>query len=249
MLNEKQDVVYLYDGSFEGFLCCVYDYYYSSYTPVKIVYDVLYQPSFYDTVYIKTDFLKSEKVKMAILAKLSNFAYNFIKDCLLCDEEDIEMAMLEFIVLAFKDGFKIYHNYNIPAVEKLRKAHKNITREAHLYLGIVRFQLINNTYISKIEPNNRILSKISYHFKTRNLDLPFVIYDETHKEILMGTREKTKIIQVDNLEIPKITKYEEDLQILWKKYYDTISIKERYNPRCRDNFIPKYRHKHMTELI
>ncbi len=249
MLNKKQEVVYLYDGSFDGFLSCVHEYYYSNYTPVQIVYDVLYQPSFYDTIYIQTDFNKSEKVKSAIISKFSNFAYDFLEDCLLCEGEDVEMNMLEFIVLAFKKGFSIFHNYNIKSVEKLRKLNNNLRKEAHLYLGIVRFQKINETYVSRIETNNRILSKIAYHFKTRNLDLPFVIYDETHKELLMGTREKTKIVQIDNLEIPNITKDEEDLQKLWKKYYDTISIKERYNPRCRDNFIPKYRHKHMTELI
>ncbi len=248
MLNEKLEVVYLYDGSFEGFLSCVYSYYYSNYKPVDIVYDVLYQPSFYDTVYIKTEIEKSEKVKTAIIKKLSKFAFYFLKDCLLCEGENIEMNMLDFIIRAFKDGFSIYHNYDIKSVEILRKLHLNLTREAHLYLGIVRFQKINNTYISKIEPNNRILYKIATHFKTRNLDLPFVIYDENNKELLMGTNKKTKIVKIDNLEIPKIDDNEEDFEKLWKKYYDTISIKERYNPKCRDNFIPKYRHKHMTEL-
>ncbi len=248
MLKEKIEVVYLYDGSFEGFLSCVYENYYSNYTPVNIVYDVLYQPSFYDTIYIKTNEVNYKKVSDAIKNKISKFTLNFLRDCFLCEGENIEMQMLDFIINLFKSGFSVYNNYNINSTVALRKLHKNITREAHLYLGIVRFQKINNTYVSRIEPNNRILYKIANHFKTRNLDLPFVIYDENHKELLMGTREKTKIIQVDNLEIPSITKEEENLEKLWTKYYDTISIKERYNPRCRDNFIPKYRHKHMTEL-
>jgi hypothetical protein len=29
------------------------------------------------------------------------------------------------------------------------------------------------------------------------------------------------------------------MQRLWKNFYDTIAIKERFNPKCRMNFMPK----------
>ncbi len=248
MHNEKTQVVYLYDGSFEGFLTCVYEYYYSFNTPVDIVSDEDFSASFYPILKIETDTKKASKVKKAIEEKISFYSPSFLKDCLLCTGIGVEMNMLLYVVNGFKYGGGIYHNYKIDCVNFLRKAERNLEKEKHLYLGITRFSKINDTYIAKVEPNNRILYKIQDHFLQRNFDLPIVIYDVTHKEVLLGYKFKAQIVKVDKLDIPDITKDEKELKALWKNYYDTISIKERYNPRCRDNFIPKYRHKYMDEL-
>ena len=45
-LNHAQQVIYVYDGSFEGFLCCVYNYYYNRLKPVAIMSQDNFTPSF-----------------------------------------------------------------------------------------------------------------------------------------------------------------------------------------------------------
>jgi probable DNA metabolism protein len=41
---------------------------------------------------------------------------------------------------------------------------------------------------------------------------------------------------------------EKEYQDLWKKYFETIAIKERTNPRCQKNFMPVRYWKNLTEL-
>ena len=54
---------YLYDGSFDGFLTIVFESYSSKTLPQKIFNERDYQPNFLDnTIYIKTDYEKSQRV-------------------------------------------------------------------------------------------------------------------------------------------------------------------------------------------
>lgn len=41
---------------------------------------------------------------------------------------------------------------------------------------------------------------------------------------------------------------EASYRILWKRFYDTVAIKERYNPRCRMTNMPKRYWGTMTEF-
>ena len=38
------------------------------------------------------------------------------------------------------------------------------------------------------------------------------------------------------------------MQEMWKNFYDTIAIKERFNPRCRMNFMPKRLWSNLPEM-
>jgi len=56
------------------------------------------------------------------------------------------------------------------------------------------------------------------------------------------------IIPVDDFTLPEKSGNEESIQELWKHFYDTIGISERYNPRCRMSMMPKRYWKNMTEM-
>lgn len=48
-----------------------------------------------------------------------------------------------------------------------------------------------------------------------------------------------KIINGTYINIPEFTENEKMYQELWKMFFKTISIKERKNPRCQMQFMPK----------
>ena len=50
----------------------------------------------------------------------------------------------------------------------------------------------------------------------------------------------------ENFNIPNITEKEKEYQILWKTFFDTISIKERKNSRLQMQFMPQ---KYWQDLI
>ena len=66
-----------------------------------------------------------------------------------------------------------------------------------------------------------------------------MIYDATNKEALLYCEKQSSIIKADNIILPEMDDEEIAMQKLWKLFYDTVAIKERYNPKCRMSFLPK----------
>lgn len=238
-MRQRTDVIYVYDGTFDGFLCCVYEYYYSSFNPVEIVCEDDVEASFFQHITIHTDRFKADKVKNAIAEKISKQSLRFLKECFLTYQQEKEIHMLGYIVKGFKKGAQIYNLVSDSDVSFLLKAHRHIEREKHLYLGIARFYKAGDVYICVIKPKNKLLPLIAHHFTQRFANQSFMIYDASNKQALLYNRKQATVIQAENIELPEIDDDELNMQKLWKLFYDTIAIKERYNPRCRMNFMPK----------
>lgn len=247
-MSEKQYVVYIYDGSFEGFLCCVYNFYYNRLKPAKIVSHRNFTPTFYENYMVETDYEQAYKVRFAIEEKLGYRNLEFISECLLTCLEDREMYMLAFIAKGFKAGAGIYDMMSDDDVRTLRKAHRHLEREVERYLGLVRFYRAGEIYASKIEPQNQILPLITWHFTSRFANQRFIIYDATNRQALIYSDRIYRIIHVEDIELPPMDRDERRTRQLWKRFYDTVAIKERYNPRCRMNFMPKRTWKNLTEM-
>lgn len=238
-MRQRTDVIFVYDGSFDGFLCCVYEYYYSSFNPVEIICEDDIESSFFQFVTITTDTFKANKVKTAIAEKISQRTVRFLQECLLCYGREKEYHMLWYVVKGFKKGYGIYQMVEDEDVDWLRKAHRHLYREKHLYLGITRFYKAGDAYIAVIKPKNRIIPLIAHHFTQRFANQNFMIYDAANKQAFMYNQKQATVVQAENIELPEVEEDEKDMQRLWKLFYDTIAIKERYNPRCRMNFMPK----------
>ena len=238
-MRQRTDVIFVYDGTFDGFMCCVYEYYYSSFNPVDIICEEDIRASLFQLVTISTDTFKSGKVKRAIEEKISAYSLQFLRECLLCCGKEKEMHMLWYTVKGFKKGAQVHRLAGDDDVSWLLKAHNHQKREKHLYLGLVRFYKAHDVYISVIKPKNRIVPLMVHHLTQRFANQNFMIYDATNKEALLYYEKHTAIVKAENIELPEADEEELIMQKLWKLFYDTIAIEERYNPRCRMNFMLK----------
>ncbi|MBQ7816614.1 MAG: TIGR03915 family putative DNA repair protein [Oscillospiraceae bacterium] len=238
-MRQRTDVIYIYDGTFDGFLCCIHEYYYSSFNPVEIICEDEIEPSLYQFVTIETDPYKAQKVKTAIENKISLYTVRFLQECFLSCQKRTEIHMLWFVVKGFKKGNDIYRYVSDEDVDFILKANRNIKKEKHLYLGIVRFYKSGEDYIAVIKPKNRIVPLLANHFIQRFANQNFMIYDAANKQALIYSKNVAQMVKAENIELPEMNEDERNIQKLWKLFYDTIAIKERYNPRCRMNFMPK----------
>lgn len=247
-MPENQKVIYIYDGSFEGFLCCVYNFYYNRLKPVNIVSQAKFTPSFYENLMIETDYEQAYRVRFAIEEQIGRQNLEYLNDCFLTCLEDKEMRMLAFVVKGFKVGQGIRNMLSDSDVSALFKAHRHLQREVQHFMGLVRFYKAGDVYVSKIAPKNKVLPLIAWHFTGRFANQRFMIYDETNKQALIHTGKNYKIIYVDDIQLPPISDDEKQMERLWKNFYDTIAIKERYNPKCRMNFMPKRFWENLPEM-
>lgn len=247
-LAQPCDVVYLYDGSLPGFLCCVFESVYTKQIPSFIWKAGEEQPTLMAQKYIDTDQVKAKRVYKSIPIKMSEEALTLIQDVFLSCLKDKEIKMLNFLLLGYKEGKSVTKMLGHNDVAPLLKAQRHLLHEAHLYTGFVRFADYGGTLAATISPKNFVLPYFTNHFVGRYSGEDFVIFDDVHKAALIYKDRKTQITAVENMTFLEESEEEQNYQKLWKQFYKTIAIKERINPNLRRNNMPKRYWAHMTEM-
>ena len=244
----RTDIAYLYDGSFEGLMCCVYESYYKKELPELIFTKDEAQATLYDIREIESDRGKAAKVKSAVLNKISAEALDFIQKAFFIVLPRKELLILDFLRKGFKTGRKILDMLTDDTVSVLNKAVAHLGKESALYRGFVRFSDIGGVMVSVIEPKNFVLPLMMDHFCDRYPEETFVIYDKTHSTMLLGEKGKARLGYVENFEPGEAGIGEKAFRRLWQSFYDAIGIQERYNPQCQMSHMPKRYWSQMTEF-
>lgn len=240
---------YIYDGSFEGFLCCVYAHYYDGKATGIRKSDREYQQMlFADQVFVHTDENKARRVYRAIEEKISIYDLRRIYRIFLCDTDSMEMTLLNYIRFGFIKGRKVSNFHGYPAVRNAELLEKRVMREQDKLRGLLRFSVLEgNILYAKVEPDNNVLELLAPHFSDRFKNEAFIIHDLKRKRAVISRDGKWYISDFSTQDIPKISADEEKYRNLWRKYFDTIAIKERTNPRCQRLYMPSRYWKHLTE--
>ena len=244
----RTDVIYSYDGTLEGLFCCVFESFEKREIPSSIVIPGSEQLSLYPVKDIETDSEKANRVMHSIPIKISKEAYHHVcKGYLSCHPQK-ELLILKFLHLGFRYGARVMDMLADDTINALFKAVQHLDREVHLYLGFVRFSIYDGALVSVIEPKNQILPLIKPHFCQRFMQESFMIFDKINGMALVYRPYEAQILPVESLTLPSASEEEKSYRALWTAFYNTIGIKERYNPRCRMNMMPKRYWKHMTEF-
>ena len=258
--------VYLYDGSFEGFLCCVGYSYKNRERPMDIVSLESGQSMFYDTVVIDTDPDRAAAVYRFIADKTGqdrrsgNNQYTagyvtpkvFVKLAFLSCLDKKEMLIYDFIGLAIKHGAEVLGQITNDVIHTLLKAVRHLEREAHLLKGFTRFKVLKSEpdeyMIAQISPKNMVLPLLAPHFCDRYKNQNFLVHDNVHSMALLYEKGQESMFGLDKFEPGELHEEEAEYQRLWKQFYNTIAIKERKNDRCRMSLMPKRFWSNMIEV-
>lgn len=247
-LAAPASVVFIYDGSLQGFFCCVHECVYSHQLPCAIVCENDAEPTMFETRLIETDAKKADDVLCSIPKKISERALEIVQTVFLSCLEEKELALLNFLLLGYESGRRTPYMLGHPHVATVLDAEKHLGGEAHLLRGFVRFSDYNGFLGSTISPKNFILPFIQKHFVMRYSSENFMIYDKTHKAALIYENRKARIVPLEGIDFPEADENEEKYRALWKQFYNTIAIEARENPRCRMTHMPKRYWENMLEV-
>jgi len=242
------NVVYTYDGSFEGFLCCVFESVYSRELPLEILREEDAQPTLIQSRSIATDPVRAERVRASIRSKISERALELVTTAFCSCLAQKELRMLEFLLRGYREGAKLCFMMGDDVTATLLRAEKHLLGEAHLLKGFVRFADVGGALVATISPKNYALPFIARHFVLRYRQERFMIFDKTNGAALVYQDCKAEILRVERVELPEISESEAQYQALWKRFYDTVSIESRENPRCRMTHMPKRYWENMSEV-
>ena len=244
----NHNIIYQYDGSFEGLLCCIFESFQQKETPVDIVVEENFQMSLTPSRWIATDLEKAKRVAKGIQKNFTRKCQTFFHMSFLTCHPKKEWLMLCYVQMGFQYREKVLSLLTHPVVGELHKAVKYLKNESHFMKEFIRFSDYDGMLVSKVHPNNIVLPMIQRHFCNRYPNESFLIFDESHHMALVHKPNRTNIFPLDSLKLFSTASEEKQYQKLWKQYYNTIGIEERYNPVCRRNHMPKRYWKYMTEF-
>lgn len=245
---DRSDLIYQYDGSFAGLLCCVFESYDQREIPAEILAPGESQAVLWPLKMIATDELRASRVLASIPQKMGTDALDFVRRAFLTCLPRKELYILLFLRLGYRHGPPVLNMLTDDVVDALQKAVTHLEKESHLLTGFVRFSVANNALTATIEPKNYVLPLLAPHFRDRFPEERFLIHDKTHGMALIYQPYRHAIVPIDDLQLPVPDEEEIAFRELWRLFYDTIAVEGRRNPKLRQNHMPKRYWKYMTEF-
>ena len=247
-----ESLTYCYDGTLEGWFCCVYESYICREVPGVVVAEPDRVTSgetwLFNVKRIETRRDIAERVKKGIRERIGEDFLQALKRVFCSCMTAKELTMLLFTRKGFRYGMRIMNLRQDPVVSQVRKGLRDLGRETDKWLGFVRFTDVRGILIAVIGAKNHVLPFISYHFCDRFHNEHFMIYDKNHKMALVYRPGESAIIPMENFTIAEADEEEEQYRRLWKQFYDTIEIGARHNDACRRTHMPKRYWDFLTEM-
>ena len=241
------EVIYRYDGSFAGFLCCVFDSYVNKELPAEFQDEAHLVQSLFPARWVGTDARHAQRVLVS-LEKIDPWARELVVKGFLTCAPDREILLYRFIRALYAEGRPLLRRLSDDALLPLLKAVRHLEGEVQLLRGFVRFSDFDGVLAGEIRPKNRVLPLLRPHFCTRFSAERFLIYDRTHREALFYQPRQWAILPLEDVQLSAPDETERRFRALWRRFYQTIAIEDRYNPKCRMTHMPKRYWSAMTEF-
>ena len=241
-------MILLYDGTFEGFLSLVYEVYYKKLKPTKIYKTLPNEILFEEILEINSSKESGIKVLNAIKTKFPKEILEKILNIFMCDSKEFEMALLEYIVIGFKDSKQLY-NINNSCVFYLNNLEKELFRVTHKLTGFIRFEeLEDKTLYAKIESKFNVVYFLGRHFLKRFNNQNFIIHDINRKLAFVKIENDFSVQEVAFFDEPNYSSNEEKFQKLWKSFFSGVTINERTNLKLQTQMVPLLYRTYMSEF-
>ena len=242
-------MILVYDGSFEGFLSLIYEVYYQKLKPLKI-YKTLPNEMIFDEIKeIVTIEENSKKVLDSMKKIFPKDIVCKILNIFMCDTKEFEMALLEYIILGFKDTKQLL-NINNSSIFYLESLEKELFRHVHKMTGFIRFEeLEDGTLYAKIQTKFNVAYFLGKHFLKRFNNQNFIIHDIEREIAFIKIENHISIENIASFDAPTYSENEAKFQKLWSSFFNSVSIKERTNLKLQQNQVPLIYRTYMNEFF
>lgn len=192
---------------------------------------------------VKTDTENAKRVE-TLLKKILKGNYSDIKLAFRSGLEDKNSIIFNYLITTINANKDISENFSNKSVLSFYETLNKVKKEIHHLKGFIRFSKTKEgIYYAKFLPDNDVCDLIFPHFKNRYKNMPFILHDYKFDCLCAYNGSESKIIR------KKISPLvvSDDINSLFKTYYDSVNIKERQNVKTMRNFLPKRYHINMPE--
>ena len=249
-------VAYLYDGTLEGLLSCVFEAYVRRERPEDLLEDGCYQPRLgQSTVFVDTSMERAERVRKGIVREAGRRAFGAVAHAFAVDDPGKGAVIYEFIRAAMDRGSGRNRRYCImddladPSVAPLVALSRYAANEAERLRQFARFShLSNGVWFARCNPSASVVPFVMPNFAARFNIQPFIVYDEVHRLAGVYDGNSWYLVHDEISQVPGDAEGDRYAQALWQRFYDAVTIEARYNPELRRNFMPVRLWKHLPEM-
>lgn len=248
-------IQYVFDGSFSGLLCCVFESYEMRERNVAIIWDRYYQPSAFDEARnIFSDEEKADRVwkkfKEKTVTASRSFFYAYFSE-----QPQVFQTLFQVMLYVFDHKENVITNYGNENIQTMMLTAKKVGREKHRMEAFVRFKKeASGLFVAWIDPDFNVLPLIARHFKNRYADQQWLIYDTKRKAGIFYNKVDVVDVKIlpappntDTLSTEIIDPSEELYDILWQDYFKSTNIAERKNMKLHLQHVPKRYWKYLNE--
>ena len=249
---------YIFDGTYYGWLCCVFEAFERKDFSVKPITKELYLPDiFAEDIYIHTDSAKASRVLKGLQERVGkNIALDFFR-AFLFESPEVWQAAFYLCIQIFKGNKDILSNFGNDAVMKFSDALRKVSRERHRMKAFVRFQQSSDgLYFAVFEPDFNVLPLIISFFKNRYTDQAWIIYDLKRNygiywdkinitEVELNAAEVKDMVNTST--VVSLDEQEEYYKNLWQQYFKSTNIVARKNMKLHLRHVPRRYWKYLPE--
>lgn len=203
---------------------------------------------------------KAAKTVYAIQNKLGFSVYQTVFYALCHFDEDRATTVLGYLVRAFSKGSRIREYLADPYVVQVMELSRKVGNECQKLLGFTRFRDTGKFLLAEIEPKCDELPVMQEHFADRFPNENFIIFDKKRKYALVhpafqscffvagiedGQRNETFSQAFGEGDV---VMQKDSYEQLWRTYFSSMAIGERFNEKCQNTLLPKWYRKHMLEF-
>lgn len=240
------DVVYRYDGSMQGFLCCVFESFRRRELPAAINSPQEERLSLFPDREIVTDPVRARRVLKGIERLGGGVRQRFMTAFLSTDPEK-EQILLRYLRVAFSTGRGVDQMLGHPDVSAAWQLERAVSGEAHHFIEFLRFEERGGMLGAVIHPKNMVLPLLRPHFCSRLPDEDFLIYDAAHGVAMLRRGRDVHYLEMADYD-PVCSPEEEQWQNMWKRFFKALTIEQRRNERCQQTHCPRRFWQDMCEM-
>lgn len=250
---------YIYDGSFEGLLSCIFASFRLRILPHAIVEQHCYQAVLLEEpISIAANEDWAARVLQGVNRRTDGEGAALIYKIFLSELPQAAMTIfhvIEAVVSATRPA--ILANFANSHILKAAQIKKMIDREIHRMHAFVRFKKTNTgLFYAVIEPDFNVIPLIGEHFVKRYADQPWAIFDTNRHYGIYYDLENICFISAESsvlptkpgeLQVDALDEKETLYQALWVNYFQSVNIQERKNRQLHLRHMPKRYWKYLIE--
>ena len=235
-----------YDGSYPGFLCCLFESFARHEVPAALAGPEQGQMSLFGVHDVITDPARAQRAA-AGLDRLGPAVRDRVMTGFLSGEDGKDLTLLRFARQCFERGPRAADRLGDPDVAAAFALERAVNNEANKLIEFLRFEERGGMLGAVIHPKNRVLPLLRAHFCSRLPDEDFLIFDATHGTALLRRGGTVQYLAMERWE-PGSDVAETDWQALWKRFFKALTIEERKNPTVQRTNAPKRYWRDMCEM-